>query len=96
MKPVGASQIAVRPTPGAAPEQSRDARARAWAYAFDCYRMKKGSHPEPLTPRKAVADVFRLVLDSASNRGHLPDKGSSDDANLRNTEGVSHVDQQPN
>jgi len=96
MKPVGASQIAVRPTPGAAPEQSRDARARAWAYAFDCYRMKKGSRPGAPDAGKAVADVFRLILDSPSNRGHLPDKGSSDDANLRNTEGVSHVDQQPN
>jgi hypothetical protein len=26
-------------------EQPCDARARAWAYVFDCYRKKEGSRP---------------------------------------------------
>ena len=26
-------------------DYARDARARAWVFAFECYRMKKGARP---------------------------------------------------
>jgi hypothetical protein len=29
----------------AKPNHARDARARAWAFAFECYRKKKGARP---------------------------------------------------
>jgi hypothetical protein len=29
----------------ATPDYACDSRARAWAFAFECYRMKKGSRP---------------------------------------------------
>ena len=32
--------IVAGPTPGITPEQARDARARAWAFTFDCYAKK--------------------------------------------------------
>ena len=31
--------------PDATQDLARDARARAWAFAFGCYRMKEGSRP---------------------------------------------------
>ena len=37
-----ARHIAVKPLPGISPEQVRDARARAWEFAFDCH-MKKSA-----------------------------------------------------
>lgn len=27
------------------PDCAREARARAWAFAFECYRVKKGARP---------------------------------------------------
>jgi hypothetical protein len=37
------------PRSDAAPEQLRDARARAWAFVFDCYRRRNGKGGGPLT-----------------------------------------------
>jgi hypothetical protein len=35
-------RIVVKPNPGITPEQARDARARAWAFIFECfYRHEK-------------------------------------------------------
>jgi hypothetical protein len=31
--------------PSATSEHAREARARAWAYAFDCYRKKEATRP---------------------------------------------------
>ena len=31
--------------PDATQVHARDARARAWAFAFECYRKKKGARP---------------------------------------------------
>ena len=37
-----ATRIVVKPNPGITPEQARDARARAWAFVFECfYRHEK-------------------------------------------------------
>jgi len=33
--------LGVKPTPGITPEQSRDARAHAWRFVFDCWEQKK-------------------------------------------------------
>ena len=30
--------------PGVTSEQARDARARAWAFVFECWHAKKGGH----------------------------------------------------
>ena len=30
--------------PGVTSEQTRDVRARAWAFAFECWHTKKGGH----------------------------------------------------
>jgi len=35
--------IACRPQTDLALEQDRDARARAWAFVFDCYRKKEAT-----------------------------------------------------
>jgi hypothetical protein len=34
--------IAVKPLPNISPEQACDARARAWAYVFECLQARKG------------------------------------------------------
>ncbi len=34
-----------RLTPSISPEHARDARARAWAFVFECYARKKGARP---------------------------------------------------
>ena len=39
--------ITVKSLSGNSPDQVRDARARAWAFVFDCYRKKEAaSSPE--------------------------------------------------
>jgi hypothetical protein len=38
-----ARHIAVKPLPGISPEQVRDARARAWAFVFDCHVKKSAA-----------------------------------------------------
>jgi hypothetical protein len=32
-----ATRIVVKPNPGITPKQARDARARAWAFVFECF-----------------------------------------------------------
>ena len=44
----------------------------------------------------ALAAAYELVFESARKRGCLPDKRGSNNAIVRNTEEVGHVDQQPN
>jgi hypothetical protein len=37
-----------RPRPGITPEQARDARARAWAFVFQCWQQKEmAAEPAP-------------------------------------------------
>jgi hypothetical protein len=37
------ARATLRLRPGATPEQTRDARARAWAFVFECYAKKKAA-----------------------------------------------------
>jgi len=39
--------IVLKPLHGALPEQNRDIRARAWIFAFECYRKKAAPHGRP-------------------------------------------------
>jgi hypothetical protein len=34
-------RIVLNPREGLTPEQARDARARAWAYVFDCFNRRR-------------------------------------------------------
>ncbi len=38
------------------PEQARDARARAWAYVFECYSRSKEEQGGPATSRLDAAE----------------------------------------
>jgi hypothetical protein len=45
-----AQHITVKPLPGIPPDESRNARARAWAFIFRCWQEKQeavGPTPEP-------------------------------------------------
>ncbi len=55
--------------PHSAGDQARDARARAWAYVFQCWQEKQNA------------------AGAASTNGG--------DATMRNSKGVSHVNQRP-
>jgi len=56
---MGALQdIASKPLPGGTPEQNRDTRARAWIFAFECYRKKEGSRPGAPDAGKEINDDF--------------------------------------
>ena len=60
------------------------------------YAPQPGATPE--AERSALANVFKFVLtrDCAKDRGRPSDKSDFGDATLlRNTEGVSHVEQRP-
>jgi hypothetical protein len=51
-------RVLVRPTSGISPEQSRDARARAWTYVFQSFYRRNGKEtvepaPEPDTRDEA-------------------------------------------
>ncbi len=48
-------RIAPQPNVGTTTEQARDARARAWAYVFQCWDAKKGEQHDLTT--KAVAQA---------------------------------------
>jgi hypothetical protein len=37
----------LKPTPDLALEQARNARARAWAYVFDCFHRRNGKEGGP-------------------------------------------------
>jgi hypothetical protein len=41
----------------ATPEQARDARARAWAYVFDCYTKKQGG-PDQKAAQNDTKEIF--------------------------------------
>jgi hypothetical protein len=42
-------QISLTPLSGTSPEQACDARARAWAYVFECFRSHIGKEGSPET-----------------------------------------------
>ena len=54
--------IMPRSHPGLTLEQARDARARAWAFAFDCYRKKEAA----TSPVSRPNDAERGLNDGAS------------------------------
>jgi hypothetical protein len=62
-----ASHIAVKPLPGISPVQVRDARARAWAFIFDC-RMKKSAAGTTRTYGTSMRNS-----EGVSDVGQLPD-----------------------
>ena len=37
------TDVIFRPAPRLTPDEARDARARAWAFIFDCYAKKKAA-----------------------------------------------------
>lgn len=45
----GEQRVVLRPDPGLTSDQTRDVRASAWRYVFDCYERKKavGRLPSP-------------------------------------------------
>ena len=44
--------------PSVTPEYAREARARAWAYAFDCYRKKEATRPgSPDDPERRSDEI---------------------------------------
>ena len=45
--------IVLKPLHGALPEQNRDIRARAWIFAFECYR-KKAAPPRTARRRERI------------------------------------------
>ncbi len=49
----GAPSIIYRPRPGASSEQARDARARAWAFVFQCWQEKQKGRPTTSGPDSA-------------------------------------------
>jgi hypothetical protein len=51
-----AQHIAVEWLLGTTPEQVRDARARAWAYIFQCWDAKKGEQHDLSTKAAAHAE----------------------------------------
>jgi hypothetical protein len=57
------------------------------------YRTRDDATPH--AEINALANVYRLVLDSAKQRGHNPDEYIADDTIPRNAKEVSHVDQRP-
>ena len=64
------------------------------------YSVFYSPHPNatPEAERSALANVFKFLLarDCAKDRGRPSAKSDCDDATLvRNTEGASHVEQQP-
>ncbi len=48
--------------PSISPQEGRDARARAWAFVFDCYRKKKAA----TSPVSRPNDAERSLDDGAN------------------------------
>ena len=75
-----ARHIAVKPLPGISPEQVRDARARAWAFVFDCH-MKESAAGMTSTNGTSVRNTEEVSNVERSNRPlaveatHRPQKG---------------------
>jgi hypothetical protein len=61
----GTQHIAVKLLPGPMPEQARDARARAWAFVFQCWQEKqrtaKPSDPDDLERSSSASDVGPIL-----------------------------------
>jgi hypothetical protein len=51
-----APRIVICSTPGITTEQARDARARVWAYVFQCWDAKKGEQHDLTTEAAAQAE----------------------------------------
>jgi hypothetical protein len=47
----GAQHITEKPLSDIPPEQARDARARVWAYVFECYSRREMQKGGPTTSR---------------------------------------------
>ena len=60
-------------------------------------RITYSQHPEATAEAEftALANVYRLALDSAKKRGRLPDKNGRADAILRSAEEVGDVELRP-
>ena len=56
-----ASRIVVRTRPDISPEEARDARARAWAYVFSCWRAKREDGSATTTPRRPESERDKEV-----------------------------------
>ena len=49
------ADIAAKPSESASSEQARDARARAWAYVFECHSRRETEKGGPTTSRPDAA-----------------------------------------
>ena len=67
------TDIIVKPCPGLTPEQARDARVRAWAYVFTCWRAKQKGMP----PQAAGDYPNESAAKEVSHVEHSPDEASS-------------------
>lgn len=63
-------EIVCTPAPGITPEKARDARARAWAYVFDCFNRRNGKEGGPAKTAPDAAKENKDVRDARiiSNR----------------------------
>ena len=64
-----APRIVLRPNPGITGEQAHNARARVWAFVFECWHAKKGGQ-------------HGLTKDSTKECTTRPDKKGTQNADL--------------
>jgi hypothetical protein len=72
---IDAEHTAATPFSGISPEQARDARARAWAFAFRCWQEKQMT-TEPAAEPDGRNDVSIRNRMEVSDVDHRPDRPS--------------------
>ncbi len=60
--------IIVKPTPGLAPQEARDTRARAWAYVFACFERHQSKKTVTHAPSNGPEDVAPPSFQDAPGR----------------------------
>ena len=59
---MGSARLSRSPHLGFSQEQARDARARAWLYAFDCFNRRDGKEGGLATATDDAKEVERMQL----------------------------------
>jgi hypothetical protein len=54
---VSEPKIDHRQLPGISPQQAHDARARMWAYVFECFNRRNGKEGGPPTARDDAKEI---------------------------------------